>query len=50
MPIVYQLGIYVCAAAFITKFRLPKPDKKGIPLLVLLGIAVLVLVIVSGLK
>lgn len=50
MPFVYQLGLFVCAAAFVIKFKLAKPDKKGIPLLVLVGLAIAVLVIVSGLK
>lgn len=50
MPIVYQICLYACAAAFVIKFKLAKPNKKGIPVLVLLGIAILVLVIVNGLK
>lgn len=48
MPIIYQLGLFACAAAFIIKFKMGKPNKKGIPLLVILGIALLVLVITSG--
>ena len=48
MPIIYQLMIYAVAAAFIIKFKLAKPNKKGIPLLVVVGIAILVLVITSG--
>lgn len=50
LSIVYQVAIFGCAAAFIAKFKLAKPNKKGIPLLVLVGIAILVLVIVSGLN
>ena len=50
MPIIYQIMLYGIAAAFILKFTLPKPDKKGIPLLVVVGIAILILVIVSGLN
>ncbi len=48
MPIIYQLMLYAVAAAFILKFKLAKPNKKGIPLLVVVGIAILVLVITSG--
>ena len=48
MPILYQIGLFGCAAAFILKFELAKPNKKGIPLLVVLGAALLVLVICSG--
>ena len=48
MPIIYQLLLYGVAAAFIIKFKLAKPNKKGIPLLVVVGIAILVLVITSG--
>ena len=48
MPVIYQLGLFACAAAFIIKFKMGKPNKKGIPLLVILGIALLVLVITSG--
>lgn len=48
MPTIYQLGLFACAAAFIIKFKMGKPNKKGIPLLVILGIALLVLVITSG--
>lgn len=50
MPIIYQIILYVVAAAFIIKFKLAKPNKKGIPALVAIGLAILVLVIVSGLK
>lgn len=49
-PVVYQVCLYLCAAAFIAKFRMRKPDKIGIPLLVAAGIAIAVLVIASGLK
>ena len=49
-PIVYQVMLYVTAAAFITKFKLAKPNKKGIPLLVVIGLAIGVLVIAGGLK
>ena len=48
MPIIYQIGLFGCAAAFVTKFKLTKPNKKGIPLLVAVGIAILVLVICCG--
>ena len=50
LPIIYQVTIFGVAAAFILKFKLPKPDKKGIPALVVIGVAILVLVIVSGLN
>ncbi len=50
MPVIYQIMIYGVAAAFIIKFKLAKPNKKGIPLLVVIGLAIAVLVIVSGLK
>ncbi|MBE6900592.1 MAG: CDP-diacylglycerol--serine O-phosphatidyltransferase [Ruminococcaceae bacterium] len=50
MPVFYQIALFGCAAAFIIKFKLPKADKKGIPLLVILGLAITVLVISSGLK
>ncbi len=50
MPVIYQIALYGVAAAFIIKFKLPKPNKKGIPALVIIGLAILVLVIVSGLK
>ena len=50
MPIIYQVLLYAVAAAFILKFKLAKPNKKGIPALVAIGLAILVLVIVSGLK
>ena len=50
MPLVYQIALYATAAAFILKFKLPKPDKKGVPLLVVAGIVISVLVICSGLK
>ena len=48
MPVLYQIALYGCAAAFVIKFKLTKPNKKGIPLLVAVGIALLVLVICSG--
>ena len=48
MPIIYQIMLFVCAAAFILKFKIAKPNKKGIPLLVIAGIAILVLVILGG--
>ena len=50
LPIIYQVTIFGVAAAFILKFKLPKPDKKGIPALVVIGVAILVLVIVNGLN
>lgn len=50
MPVIYQIALYGVAAAFIINFKLPKPNKKGIPALVIVGLAILVLVIVSGLK
>ena len=50
MPIVYQIMLYAVAAAFIIKFKLAKPNKKGIPALVAVGIAIAILVIISGLK
>ncbi len=50
MPIIYQVALYVIAAAFILKFKIAKPNKKGIPLLLAIGIAIAVLVIVSGLN
>ena len=50
MPVIYQVAILGTAAAFIIKFPLAKPNKKGIPLLVVLGIAILVLVIIGGLN
>ncbi len=48
MPIVYQAMLFVCAGAFVIKFKIGKPDKKGIPLLVAVGLAIAVLVICSG--
>lgn len=48
MPVIYQVMLFVTAAAFIIKFKMGKPDKKGIPLLVILGLAIAVLVITSG--
>lgn len=48
MPIIYQIALYGCAAAFVTKFKIGKPNKKGIPLLVAVGVAILILVICSG--
>ena len=50
MPVVYQIMLYAVAAAFIIKFKLAKPNKKGIPILVAVGIAIAILVIISGLK
>ena len=50
MPIIYQLILYVTAAAFIIKFKIAKPNKKGIPLLLAIGLAIAVLVIASGLN
>lgn len=50
MPVIYQIMLYAVAAAFIIKFKLAKPNKKGIPVLVVVGAAILVLVIISGLK
>ena len=50
MPVVYQIMLYAVAAAFIIKFKLAKPNKKGIPALVAVGIAIAILVIISGLK
>ncbi len=50
MPIVYQIAIFGAAAAFIIKFAIPKPNKKGIPVLLLIGLAIIVLVISSGLN
>jgi phosphatidylserine synthase len=50
MPVIYQIALFGCAAAFVLKFKLPKAGKKGIPLLVIFGIAITVLVISSGLK
>ncbi|MBQ6877539.1 MAG: CDP-alcohol phosphatidyltransferase family protein [Oscillospiraceae bacterium] len=49
MPIIYQVLLYAVAAAFILKFKLAKPNKKGIPLLVVGGIIIAILVIVNGL-
>ena len=49
-PVIYQLAIFATAAAFIIKFKLAKPNKKGIPLLVVIGLAIGILVIVGGLK
>ncbi len=49
MPIIYQIMLYAVAAAFILKFKLAKPNKKGIPLLVLGGIVIMILVIINGL-
>ncbi len=48
MPIIYQVAVFGCAAAFVTKFKMGKPNKKGIPLMVAVGIAIAVLVICSG--
>lgn len=48
LPIVYQIFIFGVAAAFIIKFQMGKPNKKGIPLMVAVGIAIAVLVICSG--
>ncbi|MBR2042647.1 MAG: CDP-alcohol phosphatidyltransferase family protein [Oscillospiraceae bacterium] len=48
MPVIYQILLYGVAAAFIIKFKLAKPNKKGIPLLVIIGLAIAVLVITSG--
>lgn len=50
MPVVYQIMLYAVAAAFIIKFKLAKPNKKGIPALVAVGLAIAILVIISGLK
>ena len=48
MSIVYQVALYGCAVAFVSKFKIGKPDKKGIPLLVAVGVAILILVVCSG--
>ncbi len=48
MPVVYQILLFATAAAFILKFKIAKPNKKGLPLLVILGLAIAVLVIASG--
>ncbi len=50
MPVIYQIAIFAAAAAFIIKFKLAKPNKKGIPLLLAIGLAIGILVIVSGLN
>lgn len=50
MPIIYQIAIFIIAAAFIIRFAIPKPNKKGIPLLLLIGLAIIILVISSGLN
>lgn len=50
MPIIYQIVLFATAAAFIIKFKIAKPNKKGIPLLLILGLALAILVIVSGLN
>lgn len=50
MPIVYQIVLYAVAAAFVTKFKLAKPNKKGLPALLVIGLAIAVLVIVGGLN
>ena len=50
MPVIYQIALFGCAAAFVLKFKLPKAGKKGIPLLVVIGLAIGILVIVGGLK
>ena len=49
MPVIYQIMLYGVAAAFIIKFKLAKPNKKGIPLLVLGGIVIMILVVINGL-
>ena len=50
MPVIYQIVLFAAAAAFILKFKIGKPDKKGIPVLILIGVAIAVLVISSGLN
>lgn len=47
--ILYQLFLFIVAFAFVLRFRLPKPDRKQLPVFLVIGIAIAVLVIVSGL-
>ena len=47
--ILYQLFLFIVAIAFVLRFRLPKPDKKQLPVFLVIGIAIAALVIVSGL-
>lgn len=48
--VIYQIMIYAVAIAFVTKFKLAKPNKKGLPMLLIIGIAIAILVIVNGLN
>lgn len=47
--VLYQIFLFAVGAAFILRFRLPKPDRKQLPVLLIVGIAIAALVIVSGL-
>ena len=50
MPIVYQIAIFAVALAFILKFKITKPTGKTFILFLLLGLAMAVLVITSGME
>ncbi len=50
LPVIYQIMIFVTAAAFIIKFKIAKPNKKGLPVLLAIGIAIGILVISAGLN
>lgn len=47
--VLYQIFLFAAAIAFVLRFRLPKPDKKQLPVLFVIGLAIAALVIVSGL-
>ncbi len=50
VPVIYQIMLFVVAFLFIFKFEIPKPNKKGLPILLLIGLAIGALVITAGLK
>ncbi len=48
MPVVYQIFLFLVAFCFVLRFQIPKPDKRGLPVFFILGIAIVALVIAGG--
>ena len=48
VPVIYQIFLFVVALCFVLRFRIPKPDKRGLPFFFILGIAIVALVISTG--
>lgn len=48
MLVVYQIFLFLVAFCFVLRFQIPKPDKRGLPVFFILGIAIVALVIAGG--